>query len=293
MKTSKFIQMLLIACISVACLSSCGKDSDNDVIEGGTTDDWDDHEDIENGDLSDIIVGYWTNSNENGDIISETAVRFTSDGRISYEHFEESYDSEVEVFAFGRYRLKGDMVLAEYDDVFVDAPGGEDNYDGFTDGRPFVETYEVESSNQGKRLILIGENTTDITLTRYNSWNIFPVILSGEWSASNEDSYSYNETEMYSFTGNGSVAYEYSNNVDDDINEIRAEGSYTVTEDMRIVFEYDDVDVYKSNGETSLNGFIDGRREVREYDVFALFYLEHGCFFLYDSDGNTIEFDRR
>ena len=235
------------------------------------------------------MTGYWEYTSAGGD--KTERIRFTGDGEISYAGFiDTERTGNYVVWAKGSYEVRGDgTVVAEYDDVYVYSTWGEDTYGGFTDGEATVKRYDIMSSGTATEPILtVTDNDGNVAVMAKVGRRSLTGMLPGGW-------YHVSQTaatdELMSFTEDGRVTYELYNDYPGV--EITAEGTYTVTDDLMITVEYDDVNVYTEEGAARYNGFTDGVRRSMVYDLLCLHDLTRdGVIILGDDDGNIYEMEQ-
>ena len=261
---------MLLAAVLCLGFASCSKDDDgDDDPSGGGSGLVDDDDEPTGGETTvtdDMLVGLWTYSSETDGV--EMTVRFTQDGVITYESISEQGNNEVAVVAEGQYSLRGGKIEAEYDFVSVNSSDGDDSFDIFTDGERATDTYEpiLTGDDADRKLRLVASHGADMELEKYDSHEELLTMISGEWIVSNTSFY---VTEVFEFTADGRVTYRYSMHTGNlDIN-LEANGTYELTEDLRIIAEFDDI-----MGEGA--GFTEGEHKTKEYYIYGLYDLYRG-----------------
>lgn len=290
MKTRRFNLLAAMLLLGMMCLSfsSCSKDDDGDDDPSGGDSGWvDDDEDDDGVGIpvsEDAIVGLWVSQSRGDD--TKESIRFTNDGIVTYDCLETAGNKPLNVTAVGTYEYRNGRITATYDKVEVSMLDGSDTYGIFTDGRQAVEIYEPVFDGQAsdREMMLIADSGTDMRLEKYDDADSFPQLLSGMWNVVMPSGGGFC---CITFTPGKRVTYEYSNSSNGYAQEILAKGSYTILEDMRIVVEYDDVSVSSGDDGNTVNGFVDGDTERREYSVLGFYNMENkDDILLYETDGD-------
>ena len=295
MKTRRFNLLSAMLLLGVLCLgfASCGKDDDGEDDPQGDGSGWVDDDDKPGGGSTGGndggLTGYWEYTSAGGD--KTERIRFTGDGQISYAGFiDTERTGSYVVWAKGSYEVTGEgRLVAEYNDVYVYSSWGENSYGGFSDGETTVKRYDMTSSGTGaeQRLVLTDDDGNSLTLTKEDPRSLAG-MLPGGWYHVGQMA---GTDELMSFTEDGKVTYELYGDYPGVM--IKAEGTYTVADDLTITVDYDDVYVYTEDGKVRYNGFTDGVRRSMVYDLLCLHDLTRDdVIILGDDDGNIYEMEQ-
>ena len=287
--------MLLMAVTLAFGMSSCSSDNDDD--EPLPDDDWgqvDDEDEPSGGDgpVQTGIAGYWNITSETADSTARIGLRLTEDGKATYEHFTSDGHDNVKIVAKGEYTVAGSKLILDYTDMTVISDNTDNDYWGYEDGVQKYVVYDIlampTATNQ--KLILTTFDDRVMMFDKFSDVNSLRDKLPGHWSSTNSG---YNFTEDFTFTEDGGIVYEIASKPGKSRSGVTAKGTYTLTDDLKIIARYDDISVDNSNGSDSFNEFTDGGQVTVTYDLIPKLSLDIDEGFVLRYEHNLLELEKQ
>ena len=287
--------MLLMAVTLAFGMSSCSSDDDDD--EPLPNDGWgqvDDEDEPSGGDgpVQTGVAGYWNITSETADSTARIGLRLAEDGKATYEHFTSDGHDNVKIVAKGEYTVAGSKLILDYTDMTVISDNTDNYYWGYEDGVQKYVVYDIlampTATNQ--KLILTTFDDRVMMFDKFSDVNSLRDKLPGHWSSTNSG---YNFTEDFTFTEDGGIVYEIASKPGKSRSGVTAKGTYTLTDDLKIIARYDDISVDNSNGSDSFNEFTDGGQVTVTYDLIPKLSLDIDEGFVLRYEHNLLELEKQ